>query len=57
MAPRRSMLYAAGFVVGLSPFVNGLGRELGWQGLLLAVLVLAIVSLSVGALLSARPQR
>lgn len=50
MSKREKVLLAIGGVAIVSPFVYGFSEELGWQGFLLALLILGTMGFSVAAL-------
>ena len=50
MSKREIALCITGFGVGLAPMVTGLCRELGWEGLVLALMIIVVIGGSVFAL-------
>lgn len=53
---REKVLLGVGSIIGVSPFVYGLSEELGWQGLLLAAVILLGIGGSVFGLFSGQRQ-
>lgn len=50
MSKREKFFITVGFGIGLTPMVSGLCRELGWEGLILALVIIGGVGGSVAAL-------
>lgn len=56
MSKREKVLLAIGGSIGVSPFVYGLSQEIGWQGLILAAVILVTIAGSVFGLFSGQRQ-